>query len=75
MICLMNGDHHKLNFQVQKNMNCRNRFWLHLTICNSEEEEEEDAEEDKEEDEDMENAELLDNIEMMALIDEFRTQH
>ena len=41
---------------------------------NSEEEEEDDTEEDEDGNEDMENAELLDNMEIMALIDEFRTQ-
>jgi len=40
---------------------------------NSEEEDDESKMEEEEE-EDMENAELLDNIEIMALIDEFRTQ-
>ena len=37
-------------------------------------EEEDDDSELEEEEEDMNNAELLDNIEMMALIDGFRTQ-
>jgi hypothetical protein len=41
---------------------------------NEEEEEEKEEEEKDQEEEDMENAELLDNMEMMALIDEFRTQ-
>jgi hypothetical protein len=39
-----------------------------------EDREEEDEEEEDMEEEDMENAELLDNMEMMALIDEFRLQ-
>jgi len=38
------------------------------------EEEDDDSELEEEEEEDMNNAELLDNIEMMALIDGFRTQ-